>query len=131
MSTNEHETEYDGVRIDLISSSRMNNLGRAEKIGLIIDGVRENKIVILEAGLTPEEEGLLIERVMNDIDPTAESGFTGIEIESYPQPGNSGGFLGKVLGRDTDSHLTVIGPANRIKTLHKDESIISAIISRT
>jgi hypothetical protein len=126
----QNDTESDGIRVDLISSSQMERLGQAEKIGMIIDGVRENKIVILEAGLTPKEEGLLIERVMRDIDPVADGGFRGIEIESYPQGGSSGGFLGKVLGRENNNRLTVIGPANRIKTLHKDESLISAVISR-
>jgi hypothetical protein len=124
------EIDTDGVHVDLISSSRMEKLGQAEKIGMIIDGVRENKIVVLEAGLTPKEEGLLIERVMRDIDPVSDGGFRGIEIESYPQGGSSGGFLGKMLGRDTENRMTVIGPANRIKTLHKDESIISTVISR-
>jgi hypothetical protein len=31
---------------------------------------------------------------------------------------------------DSDSKLTVIGPANRIETLHKDENLISTLIRR-
>jgi len=39
-----------GVQIDLISGSRMAGLRSMEKIRLILDGVREGNIVILEEG---------------------------------------------------------------------------------
>ncbi|ESS06465.1 MAG: uncharacterized protein conserved in archaea (DUF2073), partial [uncultured archaeon A07HB70] len=41
-----------------------------------------------------------------------------------------GGLLGRLMGSDDDNKLTVIGPANQIETLHKDEDLISAIVSR-
>lgn len=119
-----------GVQFDLISASRMSGMGTAEKINMIIDGVRENKIVILESGLSPDEESKLIERTMNAIEPDE---FSGIEIESY-QSGESSksgvfGRMGKMLQRDDDSdnNLTIIGPADRLETLHKDDSLISAM----
>ena len=50
----------DGVRIDMISGARMEGLTGMEKIRLILDGVREGNIVILEEGLSPDEESKLI-----------------------------------------------------------------------
>ena len=121
----------DGVQIDLISTERMEGLRTMEKIRLILDGVRDDNIVILEQGLDPEEESKLIEVTMSEINPDGD-GFTGIEIETYPGGGRSSnsGLLGRVLGSETESKLTVIGPANRIETLHKDENFIRTLIRR-
>jgi hypothetical protein len=121
-------SETDGVQIDLISSERMEGLASMEKIRMILDGVRDGKIVILEDGLSPDEESKLIEVTMTEISPDE---FNGIEIETYPRSQTTdSGFLGRLMGRESTSKLTVIGPANQIETLHKDETVISALVSR-
>ncbi|WP_227353025.1 MULTISPECIES: DUF2073 domain-containing protein [Haladaptatus] len=119
----------DGVQIDLIGGERMAGKTSMEKIRMILDGVREGNIVILEEGLSPDEESKLIEVTMTEISPDE---FSGIEIETYPRSKTSdNGLLGRLMGREsTGSKLTVIGPANQIETLHKDENLISALISR-
>ena len=120
----------DGIQIDMISAERMEGMRTMEKIRLILDGVHEDNIVILKAGLEPEEESKLIERTMTEINPDGD-GFTGIEIESYPGgSGGDNGFLGRLMGNDEPNTLTVIGPADRIETLHKDETLISTLITR-
>ena len=123
------QPDPDGVQIDLISGARMDDLASMEKIRLILDSVRDGKIVILEEGLSPEEESRLIEVTMSEINP---DDFSGIEIETYPSSGSRSqrGFLDRLMGRETDKKLTVIGPANQIETLHKDETLISALVSR-
>ena len=118
----------DGIQIDMISAERMKGLRTMEKIRLILDGVHDDNIVILEDGLDPDEESKLIERTMSEINP---DGFTGIEIETYPgSDDGDGGFLGRLMGSDDPNKLTVIGPANRIETLHKDETLISTLVTR-
>ena len=123
------ETLADGIQIDMISAERMDGMRTMEKIRLILDGVHDGNIVILEEGLEPEEESKLIEVTMSEINP---DGFTGIEIETYPggDTGNSG-LLGRFMGSEEPNKLTVIGPANRIETLHKDETLISTLITRS
>jgi hypothetical protein len=124
------ETPTEGIQIDMISADRMDGLRTMEKIRLILDGVHDDNIVILESGLQPEEESKLIERTMTEINPDGD-GFTGIEIESYPGgSGGDNGFLGRLMGNDDPNTLTVIGPADRIETLHKDETLISTLITR-
>ncbi len=120
--------EPDGVQIDLIGAGRLAELPSTEKINMILDGVHEGKIVVLEEGLTPDEESRLIEKTMSQISP---DGFNGIEIESYPrsQAGDAT-LLERLMGRQSASKLTVIGPADQIETLHKDESLITALVSR-
>ena len=118
-----------GIQIDLISSQKMDELTTMEKIRMILDGVRSDKIVILETGLSPDEESKLIEVTMSEINP---DGFTGIEIETHlPSTPCGSAFINKLMGRRTPSKLTVIGPAYRIETLHKDEKLITTFISQS
>ncbi|WP_255151645.1 DUF2073 domain-containing protein [Halorarius halobius] len=117
----------DGVQVDMISAERMDGLRTMEKIRLILDGVHDGNIVILEKGLDPEEESKLIEVTMSEISP---DGFTGIEIETYPTGSGDTSLFGKLMGKSGESKLTVIGPANRIETLHKDENLISTLIHK-
>jgi len=121
----EQEGDDDGVQIDMISSGRMEEMTSMEKIHFILDGVRDGKVVILESGLSPDEESKLIEVTMSEISP---DGFSGIEIESYPREESATGILDRLLGADA-SKMTVIGPANQIETLHKDSELISAVVS--
>jgi len=121
------QPDDDGVQIDLISGERLEGMASMEKIRMILDGVHDGNIVILEEGLSPEEESRLIEVTMTEISPDE---FTGLEIETYPKSGGSDGFLNRLMGNDQTKKLTVIGPANQIETLHKDETLISALVSR-
>jgi hypothetical protein len=122
------DTPERGVQIDLISGERMEDMASMEKIRHILDGVREGNIVILEEGLSPQEESQLIEVTMAEISP---DGFDGIEIESYPRAETSdSSFLGRLMGSESTNTLTVIGPANQIETLHKDETLIRTLVSR-
>jgi hypothetical protein len=121
------QPDEDGVQIDLISGERLDGLASMEKIRMILDGVHEGNIVILEEGLSPEEESRLIEVTMTEISPDE---FNGIEIETYPKSGSPDGLLNRLMGKNQTKKLTVIGPANQIETLHKDETLISALVSR-
>jgi hypothetical protein len=117
----------DGVRIDLISHERLATLNSHDKIALVLSIVRSGAIVILENGLTPEEQAELIEMTMSEIMPGE---FSGIEIETYPagRKGKGKGMISRILGTDTP-RLAVIGPANQIRTIRKDPDIISAWVS--
>ncbi len=118
----------DGVQIDLISADRMDGLTSMEKIRMILDGVRDGNIVILEEGLSPDEESRLIEVTMTEISPDE---FNGIEIETHPRSETAdASFLDRLMGKESTKKLTVIGPANQIETLHKDEKLIQTLVSR-
>ncbi|MDY6932349.1 MAG: DUF2073 domain-containing protein [Halobacteriota archaeon] len=116
-----------GVQLDLISEDRLSSMTSMEKIRMILDGVQRGNIIVLERGLTPEEETTLIEITMTEI---VQDEFTGIEIESYPYKQKTMNWLSKIMGKqDVQSRLTVIGPANQLVTIKKDEDFISAIVS--
>lgn len=114
------------VRIDMVSKDHLSTMASMEKIKFILDKVRGGSILILEAGLTPDEEMKLMELTMTEI---MSDDFAGIEIESYPTRQRSN-IISKLLGKIiTETRLTVIGPANQIKTLNKDHDFISALVS--
>ncbi|HIH36435.1 MAG TPA: DUF2073 domain-containing protein [Methanocellales archaeon] len=120
------KTKVQGVQIDLISEDFTSAMTSMEKINLILEGVRQGNIVILERGLTPEEEAKLIELTMTEITP---DNFVGIEIESYPSRQKSS-FLDRLLGKKViETRLTVVGPADQLKTLRRDHGFISAMVS--
>ncbi len=115
-----------GVQMDLISEEKMAAMTAMEKIRLILDGVKEGKIMVLEKGLTPTEEAKLIEMTMTEITP---EDFPGIEIESYPSSQNQR-LIDRIFRKPVvRTRLTVIGPANQLKTLKKDRDLISALVS--
>ena len=112
--------------MDMISEDKMNRMTPMEKVRMILDGVKNGKILVLEKGLTPNEEAKLIEMTMIEITP---DDFAGIEIESYPTKNNQK-LLDKIFRKPViRTRLTVIGPANQLKTLRKDKDLISAIVS--
>ena len=113
------------VHMDLISEEKMENMTSMEKIRLILDKVKKGKIVVLESGMTPDEEVRLIEMTMTEI---RVDEFSGIEIESYPSK-KTGSFLDKIFGKALKGRMTVIGPANQIHTIEKDKYQISTKVS--
>jgi hypothetical protein len=115
-----------GIQLDLVSEDKLAEMTPVEKVRFIIDEVKEGKILVLEKGLTPEEEAHLIEMTMTMIDP---DDFSGIEMESYPSRVDTS-ILGKLLKKNTiRTRLTVIGPADQLKTLKKGRDLISALVS--
>jgi uncharacterized protein len=113
------------VQMDLISEEKLENMTSMEKIRLILDKVKKGKIVVLESGLTSDEEVRLIEVTMTEI---RVDEFSGIEIESYPSK-KEGSFLDKIFGRALKGRMTVIGPANQLRTIEKDQYQISTKVS--
>lgn len=106
------------IKMDLISEDKIISMTSIEKLRFVLDGVKAGKIVILEGGLTSEEQMKLIELTMTEVNED----FPGIEMSGYP---SKKGFLN--LRRKT--RLTVVGPARVMRTIRKDKDLISAIIS--
>lgn len=112
------------IQLDFISNDRFENMKTIEKIKYIIDEVKKNKIIVLEYGLNPSEEAKLIEMTMMEISDT----FLGIEIESYPKKDVNYSFFSKLFNKNNNNKLTVIGPANKLKTLKKEKNLISTLV---
>ncbi len=113
-----------GIQLDFISNSKFESMKTIEKIRYIIDEIKKNKIIVLEFGLNHEEEAKLIEMTMEEI----SDNFIGIEIESYPKKEQDKSLFSKIFKNKNSHKLTIIGPANKMKTMKKDNGLISTIL---
>lgn len=107
-------------------------LGSARRVKLLIDIVKENKIVLLEGRLKKEEETDLIEIAMEEIN----NKFKGIEL-AVIDPKRQTGFFGGMKSGMINLMLgdrqgfTVIGPATIIKEIKKDPNKIELFTKET
>jgi hypothetical protein len=115
-----------GVKINLISSRKLDSMTSPEKLRFILDQVKTGTVLVLERGLTAVEEIDLIKATMGEINHDT---FIGIEMQSYSAEDlKSGNWLTRLLGRTRVPKMSVIGPASLLKTIHKDGNIIQTMI---
>lgn len=112
-----------GISVNLISRNKLEEFSSDEKLKFILNEVKKGKILVLENGLTPIEQTSLIERTMREIE---EDTFIGVEMEGYGE--DTPTFLQKILGMMKRPRMTMIGPANLLKTVKKDNNIIQTKI---
>ena len=124
MAPKKTEENTDGVSINLVSSDRLGAMTTTEKIRFILDEVEAGKILVLERGLTANEEARLIEATMAEIDVDT---FIGIEMQSYGVE-TQRSVIQRFLGTPPRPRMAVIGPANRLTTVRKDSNEIQARI---
>ena len=113
----------DGIAFNLISRQKLGGLTSDEKLKFILKEVKNGKILVLEQGLTPFEQANLIERTMKEIE---QDTFIGVEMEGYGE--DSPTFLQKLFGMTKRPRLTLIGPANLLKMIKKDNDMIQTKI---
>src|SRR3989338_11696772 len=110
------------ITLQYIPHHEIRNLDTESKIKKILKHVKENKIILIDCKLDPLEEGLLIERTMEEVGRK----FKGIEIASIVPDKKSMGFsdifkrdLAKIL-LGKDDGVTIIGPATIVKEIKKN-----------
>ena len=112
-----------GILFNLVSRQKLEELSSSEKLKFILKEVQKGKILVLEYGLTPMEQTTLIERTMKEI---KEDTFIGIEMEGYSEDRST--FFQRIFGIIKKPRMTVIGPADLLKTVHKDTDMIETMI---
>jgi hypothetical protein len=119
------------LTIQFIPYNEIDNLNSGERIKKLLKVVLENKIIVLQGKLKPEEEARLIEDTMALIGHI--KGFKGVELAVLsPRTRNSmmTGFksnISKFLVGDRES-ITLIGPATIVREMKKDPSKIELMI---
>ncbi len=113
--------------IHLISAEKIEAMAVEEKIRFILDEVEAGKVLILERGLTPQEEAKLIEQTMREID---HESFIGVEMQSYGMDEGKN-FVQRMVMGGPRPRMAVIGPANLLQLVSKDnEKIVTKIIGK-
>ena len=119
-----------------IPFQRIVQLNTHNRIDFLMSLVRDNRILVIEGRLNPQEEGLLIQESMRHIDATGKR-FSGIEIGVLHEPyretySKMRAFKKKVavwlLKNKKESMIaqgiTIIGPARIIKEMKQSPEIL-------
>ncbi|MDH7506760.1 MAG: DUF2073 domain-containing protein [Candidatus Thermoplasmatota archaeon] len=109
----------EGISFNLVSRNKLDKLSTDEKLRFILNEVKKGKILVLEYGLTSLEQTNLIENTMKEIEHDT---FIGVEMEGYEQENPT--FFQKIFGINKKPRITMIGPADLLKTVHKDNNMI-------
>jgi len=105
-----------GVELEFLSSGMLNKKTSEEKIKFMLDKIKEGKILITDAPISPIEESKLIEMTMSSID----NKFKGIEVATLSTEDE--GIFDKIAAFfGIKKGLTVIGPSKMIKSIKKEK----------
>ncbi|MFC1768804.1 DUF2073 domain-containing protein [Nanoarchaeota archaeon] len=117
------------LSIQFVPYQEIENLGSARRVHKLLDIVKQDKVVVMQGRLKPEEEKDLIEITMENIDDK----FKGIELAVVNPGGKDLEFLQKIkfdfynvlLG--DRSGFTIIGPSTVVKEIKKDPNKIELL----
>ncbi len=113
-----------GLTLQFMPYSEISKLESIERIKKLLKIILDNKVVILQGRLKPEEETRLIEDTMIMIGNI--KGFKGVELAVISQDTGDISFFQKMksgLAKALVGHqgaLTIIGPASIVKEMKKD-----------
>ena len=123
-----------GLTIHFMPYSEIAHIDSLDRIKKILGIVLQNKIIILQGKLRPDEEGRLIENTMTLIGNIR--GFQGVEIATISgENDNSGVFdkvrhnIARILVGEQDA-ITIIGPASVVKEIKRDPKKMEMMLTR-
>ena len=113
-----------GLTLHFMPFSEIAKLETVDRIKKLLKIILDNKVVILQGRLKPEEETRLIEDTMIMIGNI--KGFKGVELAVISQDVGEQTMMDKVKGGiakalvGQQDALTIIGPASVVKEMKKD-----------
>jgi hypothetical protein len=119
------------LTIQFIPYSEIDSLKSGERIKRLLKVVLENKIIVLQGRLKPDEEARLIEDTMALIGHV--KGFKGVELAVLNPKSRVSAFsdfksgVSKFLVGDRAS-MTLIGPASMVREMKRDPSKIELML---
>lgn len=121
------------LTIHFMPYSEIAYLNSIERIKKILGLVLENRLIILQGRLKPDEETKLIENTMTLIGNI--KGFQGVEISTLSGDKEKSLFdrvrhnIARILVGEQDA-MTLIGPATAVKEIRKDPKKMELILKR-
>lgn len=124
--------KINGLTLHFIPFSEIANLRSVDRIKKLLRIILENKVIILQGRLRPEEETRLIEDTMVMIDNI--KGFKGVELAVITGDDEEKTFfdkvrfgLARVIAGQADA-ITIIGPASIVKQMKRDPKKLEVIM---
>ncbi|EGQ43759.1 MAG: uncharacterized protein conserved in archaea [Candidatus Nanosalina sp. J07AB43] len=120
------EETVSGVTIEFLSKKKLQEDSFDEKVDSIITRVKENAVVVLEEGWSPEEERYLIERAMEEVNEE----FPGIEFLGLNERDSKihrakRMFYEKVLNEKYRQGITIVGNSRVMERVKKERDAVS------
>lgn len=116
----------EGIPIEFLGSSQVGDKEFSELLEMVLEKVKEGKILILDNSLDPEKKKVLIQKSMESVDDD----FPGIEFTSL----ETGDFIDRAvnkvysfLGRERRRGLTIIGNSEVMEKVQEDKESVSFI----
>ncbi|MCX6695503.1 MAG: DUF2073 domain-containing protein [Candidatus Altiarchaeota archaeon] len=112
------------IEIEFISSDVLRGMDLEGKLKYILENVKDNKILVIEEGMWPQEEAALIEETMKQVNKK----FHGIEVSTLREKTEEGlrEKVIRMLGGSTGG-LTVIGPSKLVRKVKKEPQQITML----
>ena len=108
--------------VDFITKQAIAKLTSFEKIKMIIRLVRQNRVLILESGLTPEEEVELIKQTMAIID---FNNFIGVEFFNWRRRTHDVKRVFRKSPQNDDTKYTVVAPSSAVHVIDNIDNLLS------
>ncbi len=122
------------LTLQFVQFTEIENLNSTERIKRLLKIVLQNKIILLQGRLKPEEEARLIEDTMALIGTV--KGFKGIELavlspneEKMPIKSKLKHRIAKLLIGNQDA-VTIMGPASIVREIKKDPTKIQLLLNK-
>jgi hypothetical protein len=119
------------LSLDFMQMDSLKTATMEERVNIILEKIKANKIIVFDSRFDPKEEAVLIKKTMENVNKT----FPGIELCSLSSNDfkKEKGLVDKVknailnLIMGGNRGITVIGPAKVIKQIKRDEQVISLL----
>jgi len=112
------------IKLEFISADVLSGMTIQQKMDFILEHVKDDKIIVIEEGMTPFEETTLIQATMTQVTKK----FPGVEVSTLREKSTQGlrERLIRMLGGSRGG-LTVIGPSRIVRQISKDPRRISML----
>lgn len=119
------------ISLDFVPMESLKKASMDERVNIILEKIKANKIIVLDSRFDPKEEAILIKKTMENVNKT----FPGIELcslsakdlkkeENITQKIKNA-ILNLLMGGNRG--ITVIGPAKVIKQIKRDKEVINLL----
>lgn len=116
----------DGVTIEFLSRTKLQEKSFDEKVEAVIERVKDNAVLVLEEGWSHEEERRLIQNAMDEIDedfPGIE--FLGLNDRESKFKRAKKMFYEKVLNEQYRGGITIVGNSRVMEKVKKERDAVS------
>lgn len=116
----------DGVTIEFLSRDRLSEQGFEEKLEMVMEKVKDDAVLVLEEGWTPEEKKELISNSMEEVDedfPGIE--FLGLDAGSTRFERAKKILYDRVLNDEYRKGLTIVGNSRVMEKVKEERNAVS------